>query len=303
MRLSLTKSSDIPLRDQLAEQIVLLITTGTLRRGEQLPSVRSLARQLSVHYNTVSEAYKDLVQRNWLTRRRGSRLVVGSRAGSGSQRELSPDELINESIQRAREMGYTLQALTEHVRKRLLDEPPDHILVIEEESGLREIIKQEVAEAIGCRVESRSPTEFAGQPELAVGAQVFAPDHTIEELKRFVPQNRPSVPIAYSAADEYVARIRKLKRPSVVGTVSVSESLLRTARAIFAPAIGRRHVLKECMLRPDQRADCRGLDIAFCDSVAMGRVTGPHKIHYRLVAASSLEHLSTIVTPMRGIIS
>jgi len=146
MQISLSKSSDVPLRQQLAEQIVFLITTGELRAGEQLPSVRALARRVKVHHNTVSEAYQDLVRREWLTRRRGSRLVVGVRAGSGQRSPANLDELINESIRRAKEMGYSLKVLTERVRERLLAEPPDHILVVEQEAGLREIIRKEVCE-------------------------------------------------------------------------------------------------------------------------------------------------------------
>jgi DNA-binding transcriptional regulator YhcF (GntR family) len=71
MQIVLSKDSDVPLRQQLAEQIVFLITTGQLQAGEALPSVRALGRQSKVHHNTVSEAYQDLVRRGWLTRRRG----------------------------------------------------------------------------------------------------------------------------------------------------------------------------------------------------------------------------------------
>jgi DNA-binding transcriptional regulator YhcF (GntR family) len=42
MQISLSKNSDVPLRQQIAQQIVFLITTGQLRAGQQLPSVRSL---------------------------------------------------------------------------------------------------------------------------------------------------------------------------------------------------------------------------------------------------------------------
>src|SRR5579862_1452814 len=147
MDISLSKSSDVPLRQQLAEQIVFLITTGKLRVGQQLPSVRALARRTDVHHNTVSDAYQDLVRRKWLTRRRGSRLVVGVRAGKQAPSGL--DEIINESIQRAKDMGFSLRALTERVRERLLAEPPDHVLVVEEEAGLCEMICREVADAIG----------------------------------------------------------------------------------------------------------------------------------------------------------
>jgi len=44
MQIALTKNSDVPVRQQLAEQIVFLITTGQLQAGEELPSVRALAR-------------------------------------------------------------------------------------------------------------------------------------------------------------------------------------------------------------------------------------------------------------------
>ncbi len=204
MKISLSKNSDVPLWQQLAEQIVVLIATGQLLAGQQLPSVRALARRVKVHHNTVSEAYQDLVRRNWLTRQHGSRLVVGTGPSSGQKSPSSLDELINESIQRAKQMGYSLRALTECVRNRLLAEPPDHFLVVEEEPELREIIRHEVQEKLAWPVESCTPEQFEKESALAVGAQVFAPSHTVERLKRFVPQNRPPVSITYSVADEHI---------------------------------------------------------------------------------------------------
>src|SRR5260370_38599753 len=79
MEIQLSRESEVPLRRQLAEQIVFLIGVGKLRAGQRLPSVRELARRLKIHHNTVSEAYQALVRRTWLVRQRGSRLVVGSR--------------------------------------------------------------------------------------------------------------------------------------------------------------------------------------------------------------------------------
>ena len=76
MDIRIDNSSEVPIRHQLAEQIVFLIATDRLAAGEVLPSVREMARRLKIHHNTVSDAYQDLVRRNWLARRRGSRLVV-----------------------------------------------------------------------------------------------------------------------------------------------------------------------------------------------------------------------------------
>ena len=137
--------------------------------------MRSLARRVEVHHNTVSEAYQDLVRRKRVTRHRGSRLIVGVHKGSISQPPPSGlDELIKESIQRAKKMGNSLQALTECVRNRLLAERADHILLVEEEPGLREVIRHEVQEKLGWSVKSCSQEQFAKEAALAVGAQVFA---------------------------------------------------------------------------------------------------------------------------------
>src|SRR5579863_4561305 len=195
MQIALSKKSDVPLRQQLAEQVVFLITTGQLRAGEELPSVRALARQSKVHHNTVSEAYQDLVRRGWLTRRPGSRLVVGTASGTPLAEPHDLDELINESIQRARNMGYTLQALRQRVRDRLLAQPPDHLLVVEQEAGLREIMMAEVRERSGWTAEGCSLEELTNEPGLAIGAQVLVANHLVDDMKPLVPRNRPVIGI------------------------------------------------------------------------------------------------------------
>jgi GntR family transcriptional regulator len=292
MQISITKNSDVPLRQQLAEQIVFLVTTGQLRAGEELPSVRALARQVKVHHNTVSEAYQELVRRGWLTRHQGSRLTVGKTAPERPSLGLGLDELINESILRATEMGYSLQALQDRVRERLLAQPPDHVLIVEDEPGLREIIRLEVLERLDWPVESSSRERFLKEPGLAVGAQVLAPKHIVGELNPLVAKDRPCVSIAFGKADEQVEQIRGLKEPSIVAVASVSESLLKTARSLFAAAIARKHTFKEFLLSPEEELELKGMDVVFCDSMTMPFVRSRNKILYQLLAPSCLEYLA-----------
>jgi GntR family transcriptional regulator len=296
MQISLSKNSEVPVRQQLAQQIIFLIATGRLRKGQQLPSVRTLARQLKIHYNTVSEAYQDLVFRNWLTRKRGTRLIVGAPLRL-SRKQPSPglDELINETILRARQMGYPLQILRKHVHERLLVESPDHILVVEEEAALGAIISREIQEALGLSVEVCTPEQLAKEPELAVGSQVVAPDHAIENLAPVLPRNRPAIPITFSEADEYLALIRGLKEPSLIVAVSVSKSMLQTAKGLLASAIGRRHSFHEYLASTRGRLDLRTADLAFCDSLTMSVVRCPRKIHYKLIGGDCLAYLASSV--------
>ncbi len=296
MLISLTKDSDIPLRQQLAEQIVFLITTGKLRAGEEMPSVRALARRVHVHHNTVSEAYQELVRRGWLTGRHGSRLLVGAPA-KDRPAPSSLDELINESIRRAKEMGYSLQALQRRVRERLLAEAPDHVLVVEDEAGLREIFRKEITTTIAWQVEGCSWQQLRGEPALAIGAQVMAPRHIADDVKAVAPAQRPVIPITYSPVDPHLEMIRRLKQPSIVAVASVSESLRKTARSLFAPALGRKHVFREIAVPASSPVNADGADVVFCDSVAMSLVRGRKKVHYQLIPDACLEDLKAALYP------
>ncbi len=301
MQIALSKKSDVPLRQQLAEQVVFLITTGQLQAGDELPSVRALARQSKVHHNTVSEAYQDLVRRGWLTRRPGSRLIVGTRTGATSVEPHDLDELINESIQRARSLGYTLQALRERVRERLLAQPPDHLLVVEQEPGLREIMQAEVGERLGWSAEGCSFEELTREPGLAIGAQVLVANHLVEDMKPLVPRNRPAIGIVHSRADEHVDLIRKLRNPSIVAVVSVSESVLKTARSFLAPELGNRHILKELLVAQETPIKLDAADLVFCDSITRSIVRSRRKVHYRLIATDCLDHIAASLTSIDAV--
>ena len=289
MQIQLSRSSEVPLRQQLAEQIVFLITTGRLRAGEELPSVRALARQITIHHNTVSGAYQDLVRRGWLIRRRGSRLAVGASPKAKSAGPRGLDELINETIQRARDMGYSLQSLRQRVRERLAAQPPDHILVVEDERGLREIVRSEIHQRLAWPVEACSWNRFSEEPGLSIGAQVLTATYLADQIKPLVPSSRPAIPIVYAGADEQIDRLRRLREPSIITVASVSQTLLRTARSLLAPAIGRKHTLHELLLSKRAPVDLGGVDLAICDTIAFPIVLCSHKIHYRLVSEECLD--------------
>ena len=297
MNISLNQDSDVPLHQQLSEQVVYLITTGELCAGDEMPSVRALARQASVHHNTVSKAYQELVRREWLTRKRGSRLVVGRSANEGLAADPGLDELINETVKRARELGYSLQTLRNRVRKRLLEEPADHLLVVEHEPGLRQILQREIEEKLSWRIEGCSVIGLVREPGLAIGAQVLAPSYVTGYVRQFVPVQRPCFSIEYSRAAEQLAMVRELREPSAIAVASISESLLKTARSLLAPSIGREHTYQDLLVLTDEEVDARGFDLVFCDSVALSLVACKHKAHYQLISADCLEELSMLLSP------
>ncbi len=60
MLISIDLTSRKPIYEQLKENILRLAVLGLLEPNEQLPSVRSLARELTINPNTVQKAYQEL---------------------------------------------------------------------------------------------------------------------------------------------------------------------------------------------------------------------------------------------------
>ena len=81
MLLSFDFASDVPLYQQLRNQIVLGIASGRLRPGERLPTVRALAEESGVNTMTVSKAYQLLKAEGYLTTDRRSGTVIAAPGG------------------------------------------------------------------------------------------------------------------------------------------------------------------------------------------------------------------------------
>ena len=72
--------SQVPAYRQIVDAIRVLLVDGTLSPGAELPSVRRLAMELGVHFNTVGEAYRELAAEGWLDLRHGRGAKVIHRA-------------------------------------------------------------------------------------------------------------------------------------------------------------------------------------------------------------------------------
>ena len=62
------ESSGLPVWVQLRNRFVYLIKTGHYQPGDQLPSVRTLAAEAAINYNTVSKVYINLEHDGYVNR-------------------------------------------------------------------------------------------------------------------------------------------------------------------------------------------------------------------------------------------
>jgi GntR family transcriptional regulator len=78
-RIRIDLNSPVPATRQIADGLRVELVEGRLKPGSDLPSVRRIAMELGVHFNTVAEAYRMLAAEGWLDLRHGRGATVVER--------------------------------------------------------------------------------------------------------------------------------------------------------------------------------------------------------------------------------
>ncbi len=113
MVISIRDGSDIPIYQQIRNQIVLGISDGRLQPGEQLPTVRALAEEIGINTMTVSKAYQILKAEGYIvTDRRSGARVRNSFVRQGELTEENK-ELLRKIISEAKISGISWEAFCE----------------------------------------------------------------------------------------------------------------------------------------------------------------------------------------------
>ncbi|MDO5024680.1 GntR family transcriptional regulator [Slackia piriformis] len=74
--------SGLPVWVQVKNRIAYLIGTGKFAPGDRLPTVRALALDLDISYNTVNRAYMDLERDGYVSTRKGRGTFVADCVGN-----------------------------------------------------------------------------------------------------------------------------------------------------------------------------------------------------------------------------
>lgn len=80
MFLHIDSDNGLAVYDQIVRQVKFSVADGALAVGDLVPSVRELARELTINPNTVARAYRQLQDDSVLESVRGTGLVVTSGA-------------------------------------------------------------------------------------------------------------------------------------------------------------------------------------------------------------------------------
>lgn len=113
----LDEASNLPLWVQIRERFVYLISSGYYVPGDQLPSVRKVASELRISYNTVSKAFMSLEREGHIVTKHGSGAYVAETASTASEMESYAEDFVRACQDKGMTANEIVQLVTRIVRR------------------------------------------------------------------------------------------------------------------------------------------------------------------------------------------
>jgi DNA-binding transcriptional regulator YhcF (GntR family) len=282
MRFWVSREASAPIREQLAAQLILGILSRKYPPGERLPSVRELARRLSVHANTVSAVYKDLAARGWVSRRAGAGVYVNDRSANSSL-----EAFARECVTAGLERGFTLGEMHAAFASVCVAEESREFVVVDSDAELARVIAAEVEEATG------KPVAWARISDAVPAGRVLASEAHADELK-----DRGFRPIRFKATEQVIAGWKRPDTPILIAVVSRSPKILAWSSTLLS-ALG---FPPECVVqrvpgKPGWRDGLRSCQIIGADVVAVRELPSDLPVSvFRVLQEEFIAELQSTVT-------
>jgi len=304
MEFVVNRKGGVPVRDQLVTQLELKILGGELAHGQRLPSVRSLARRLHVHHNTVSAAYQDLQDSGHVELRRGSGVFV-RRAGPVALPEARGlDEMIRMALHMALRNGHTGAQVRAAVERWLAAAPPDRIVVVDPAREMAELLVHELKQGLGIDALCATPEDVVAQPALLSGALALVLPYHVESVRRMSP-GAALEEVTVEVPEAEREAVLSLPAGSIVLVVSHSPTVLPFASVFLRSLRGHEIVVETRLLSAarEWKRLVRAADLVVADALSIDTVrrAGPRRLReVRVVSRKALDRLKdalTVVVP------
>lgn len=109
--------SRIPIYEQIVERFEMLILKGVLKPDDQMPSVRSLALQLSINPNTIQKAYAQLEQQGYIYPVKGRGNFVSGSGKLAEEKRQAFFQDLGGLLLYGREIGITLTECRDYIEQ------------------------------------------------------------------------------------------------------------------------------------------------------------------------------------------
>ncbi len=120
--LNLDVRSGLPIYTQIVNQIQSQLANGILKPGDQLPTVRALAQELRVNFNTVARAYRILDEAHIISTQQGRGTYIIEKPPPEVRdrlRQESLEALTQRYINEAIRLGFSEKEVSQTIRDNL----------------------------------------------------------------------------------------------------------------------------------------------------------------------------------------
>lgn len=114
--------SGLPIYTQIVNQVQVQVASGALKPGDQLPTVRALAEELRVNFNTVARAYRILDEARIISTQQGRGTYITEIPPPNVTERLRKESLqalTDRYINEARRLGFSKKEINQMVRDQL----------------------------------------------------------------------------------------------------------------------------------------------------------------------------------------
>lgn len=119
-RINLDFRSDEPLYLQIVHQVEQLVLSDQLKVGDQLPTVREMATELRINFNTVARAYRILDEARLISTQRGRGTYIWEPPTEETLKQLkqkSLQELTQSYLNEVQQLGYSREDAIEAMKQ------------------------------------------------------------------------------------------------------------------------------------------------------------------------------------------
>jgi GntR family transcriptional regulator len=120
MEIEIDLTSKIPIYVQIINQIKHMIASGDLHPDDQLPTVRQLATDLRVNFNTIARAYRMLDEEGLISTQHGRGtyiLALPSEENGATLRQQDLDWLTRHYLNEVAQLGYSAADVSQIINK------------------------------------------------------------------------------------------------------------------------------------------------------------------------------------------
>ena len=271
MQIRIRRNTGVPVKEQIRAQIELAMLSGDLPRGSRLPPIRTWARKLRVHANTISAAYRELSASGHVVVRSGSGVFVEPRPRRTALQPTVAAKL-QAAVEEAIATGLSSEDILAAVGRFAAPQKPEGILVVDPSTEMGAVYASEIREALGAEVRVATLDDLDLNPKLAAGLVVAVLPYHVGRVEGIASLGRLVVFTLSVPPPE--ALIPRGVSSGMVLVVSESPLFLSFARVSLKSVLSEDFEIQTCPLENERlwRRFLAASDVILADAVSAPRL-------------------------------